>query len=143
MDKEQEKQESEKDVLIVTDNQTGERGVVAGMNSKGNPMKLPIRKEYSQDFLRFDKNGNALDNFFSNFVRQCKEPTRFGFTLATEGLLERLFAGDEKAKEEIDNNKINPADRLNKNKKTMEQNPSNNENAAQQQDSNKHQCTGV
>ena len=139
MDKEQEKQESEKDVLIVTDNQTGERGVVAGMNSKGNPMKLPIRKEYSQDFLRFDKNGNALDNFFSNFVRQCKEPTRFGFTLATEGLLERLFAGDEKAKEEIDNNKINPADRLNKNKKTMEQNPSNNENAAQQQDSNKHQ----
>lgn len=139
MDKEQEKQEFKKDVLIVTDNQTGERGVVAGMNSKGNPMKLPIRKEYSQDFLRFDKNGNALDNFFSNFVRQCKEPTRFGFTLATEGLLERLFAGDEKAKEEIDNNKINPADRLNKNKKTMEQNPSNNENAAQQQDSNKHQ----
>ena len=139
MDKEQEKQESEKDMLIVTDNQTGERGVVAGMNSKGNPMKLPIRKEYSQDFLRFDKNGNALDNFFSNFVRQCKEPTRFGFTMATEGLLERLFAGDEKAKEEIDNNKINPADRLNKNKKTMEQNPSNNENAAQQQESNKHQ----
>ena len=137
--KETEKRKPDKDVLIVTDNQTGERGVVAGMNSKGNPMKLPIRKEYSQDFLRFDKNGNALDNFFSNFVRQCKEPTRFGFTLATEELLERLFAGDEKAKEEIDNNKINPADRLNKNKKTMEQNPSNNENAAQQQDSNKHQ----
>ena len=137
--KETEKRKPDKDVLIVTDNQTGERGVVAGMNSKGNPWKLPMKKEYSQDFLRFDKNGNALDNFFSNFVRQCKEPTRFGFTLATEGLLERLFTGDEKAKEEIDNNKINPADRLNKNKKTMEQNPSNNENAAQQQDSNKHQ----
>ena len=136
---ETEKRKPDKDVLIVTDNKTGERGVVTGMNSIGNPIKMPVRKEYSQDFLRFDKNGNALDNFFANFVRQCKEPTRFGFTMATEELLERLFAGDEKAKEEIDNNKINPADRLNKNKKTMEQNPSNNENAAQQQDSNKHQ----
>ena len=60
---EQEKQKSDKDVLIVTDNQTGEHGVVSGMNSKGNPIKLPLRKEYSQSFLQFDKNGNALDNF--------------------------------------------------------------------------------
>ena len=48
-------------MLIVTDNQTGERGVVTGMNSKGNPIKMPIRKEFSQSFLQFDKNGNALD----------------------------------------------------------------------------------
>ena len=44
---EQEKLKPDKDVLIVTDNQTGERGVVTGMNSIGNPIKLPLRKEYS------------------------------------------------------------------------------------------------
>ena len=135
---EQEKQKSDKDVLIVTDNQTGQHGVVSGMNSKGNPIKLPLRKEYSQSFLQFDKNGNALDNFFSNFVRQCKEPTRFGFTKTTTGVLERLFAGSEEAKTEIEGESINPSNYINnKNKKKMEQNP-NNENAAQQQE-NKHQ----
>ena len=135
---EQEKQKPDKDVLIVTDNKTGERGVVTGMNSIGNPIKMPVRKEYSQSFLQFDKNGNALDNFFTNFVRQCKEPTRFGFTKTTTGALERLFAGSEEAKAEIEGESINPSNYINnKNKKKMEQNP-NNENAAQQQE-NKHQ----
>ena len=64
---EQEKLKPDKDVLIVTDNKTGERGVVTGMNSIGNPIKMPVRKEYSQSFLLFDKNGNALER--SNFVR--------------------------------------------------------------------------
>ena len=99
---EQEKLKPDKDVLIVTDNKTGDRGVVTGMNSIGNPIKMPVRKEYSQSFLQFDKNGNALDNFFTNFVRQCKEPTRFGFTKTTTGALERLFAGAEEAKAEIE-----------------------------------------
>lgn len=135
---EQEKQKPDKDVLIVTDNKTGERGVVTGMNSIGNPIKMPVRKEYSQSFLQFDKSGNALDNFFTNFVRQCKEPTRFGFTKTTTGALERLFAGSEEAKAEIEGESINPSNYINnKNKKKMEQNP-NNENAAQQQE-NKHQ----
>ena len=48
---EQEKQKPDKDVLIVTDNKTGERGVVTGMNSIGNPVKMPVRKEYSLSFL--------------------------------------------------------------------------------------------
>ena len=139
---EQEKQKSDKDVLIVTDNKTGERGVVTGMNSIENPIKMPVRKEYTQSFLQFDKNGNALDNFFSNFVRQCKEPTRFGFTKTTTGALERLFAGLEEAKAEIEGESINPSNYSNnKNKKKMEQNPSNNaaEAQSQQPESNKHQ----
>ncbi len=136
---EQEKLKPDKDVLIVTDNKTGERGVVTGMNSIGNPIKMPVRKEYSQSFLQFDKNGNALDNFFTNFVRQCKEPTRFGFSKTTTGVLERLFAGSEEAKAEIEGESINPSNYINnKNKKKMEQNPNNSENAAQQQE-NKHQ----
>ena len=30
-------------------------------------------------FLQFDRHGDVLDNFFKNFFRQCKEPSRFGF----------------------------------------------------------------
>ena len=88
MDNEQEKQDPDKDVLIVSDNKTGERGVITGLDAKGHPSHVPVKSEYRQDFLRFDKSGNALDNFFTNFVRQCKEPTRFGFCTATTELLE-------------------------------------------------------
>jgi len=146
MDKEKEKDSEklkpDKDVLIVTDNKTGERGVVTGRNSIGNPIKMPIRKEYSQSFLQFDKNGNALDNFFANFVRQCKEPTRFGFTKTTTSALERLFANGEDASKELDGESINPKDYVNKKtKKAMEQNPNNNaaETQNQQPENSKHQ----
>ncbi len=144
MDNEQEKQDPDKDVLIVTDNKTGERGVVTGLDAKGHPSHVPVKPEYRQDFLRFDKSGNALDNFFTNFVRQCKEPTRFGFCTATTELLERLFAGTEEAKAELEGNRIDTSkwqdkNSNNKNKKTMEQNPNNSENVTQQQEENKHQ----
>lgn len=138
-DNEQERPHPDKDVLIVTDNHTGERGIVSGLNENGHPKKVPVKPEHQQDFLRFDKNGNALDNFFANFVRQCKEPTRFGFSKTTTGVLERLFAESEKAKTEIDGESINPSDYVNnQNKKKMEQNPDNTGNAAQQQE-NRHQ----
>ena len=32
-----------------------------------------------RSFLQFDRHGDVLDNFFKNFFRQCKEPSRFGF----------------------------------------------------------------
>ena len=138
-DNEQERPQSDMDVLIVTDNQTGERGIVSGLNENGHPKKVPVKPGHQQDFLRFDKNGNALDNFFANFVRQCKEPTRFGFSKTTTGVLERLFAESEEAKTEIEGESINPSDYVNKqNKKKMEQNPDNTGNAAQQQE-NRHQ----
>ena len=141
-EKDSEKLKPDKDVLIVTDNKTGERGVVAGMTKQGNPWKLPARKEFANDFLHFDKNGNALDNFFTNFVRQCKEPTRFGFTKTTTGALERLFASGEDASKQIDGEAVNPKDYINnKSKKAMEQNPNNTaaEAQGQQQENNKHQ----
>ena len=40
---------------------------------------LPAKAENAQSFLQFDRHGDVLDNFFKNFFRQCKEPSRFGF----------------------------------------------------------------
>ena len=73
------KKKGEKDVLIVRDEKTGEISVVAGLNADGSPKRTPAKVENSQAFLQFDKHGDMLDNFFKNFFRQCKEPTRFGF----------------------------------------------------------------
>ncbi|MEG1565029.1 MAG: DUF3945 domain-containing protein, partial [Bacteroides sp.] len=41
--------------------------------------RTPAKAENAQSFLQFDRHGDVLDNFFKNFFRQCKEPSRFGF----------------------------------------------------------------
>ena len=82
-----EQKKKDRDVLIVRDEQTGEIGVVAGLKSDGTPNLRPAKAEHAQDFLRFDRHGDVLDNFFANFYRQCKEPKRFGFyRVAVEGV---------------------------------------------------------
>ena len=73
------KKKDEKDVLIVRDEKTGEISVVAGLDADGSPRRTPAKAENAQSFLQFDRHGDVLDNFFKNFFRQCKEPTRFGF----------------------------------------------------------------
>ena len=73
------KKTTEKDVLIVRDEKTGEISVVAGLNADGSPKRTPPKAENAQSFLQFDRHGDVLDNFFKNFFRQCKEPSRFGF----------------------------------------------------------------
>ena len=73
------KKKSEKDVLIVRDEKTGEISVVAGLDADGSPKRTPAKAENAQSFLQFDRHGDVLDNFFRNFFRQCREPSRFGF----------------------------------------------------------------
>ena len=73
------KKTTEKDVLIVRDEKTGEISVVAGLNADGSPKRTPAKAENAQSFLQFDRHGDVLDNFLKNFFRQCKEPSRFGF----------------------------------------------------------------
>ena len=73
------KKKDEKDVLVVRDEKTGEISVVTGLNADGTPKRTPAKAENAQSFLQFDRHGDVLDNFFKNFFRQCKEPSRFGF----------------------------------------------------------------
>lgn len=81
-----EQKKKEQDVLIVRDEKTGEIGVVAGLKRDGTPNLKAAKAENTQDFLRFDRHGDVLDNFFANFYRQCKKPKRFGFyRVAAEG----------------------------------------------------------
>ena len=82
-----EQKKKEQDVLVVRDEQTGEIGVVAGLKRDGTPNMKAAGAEHAQDFLRFDRHGDVLDNFFSNFFRQCMHPKRFTFyRVAAEGI---------------------------------------------------------
>ena len=99
------KKKDEKDVLIVRDEKTGEISVVAGLNADGSPKRTPAKVENSQAFLLFDKHGDMLDNFFKNFFRQCKEPTRFGFyRIAAEQVDQLLDVMKERNMEEKQEN---------------------------------------
>lgn len=85
------KKKSEKDVLIVRDEKTGEISVVAGLSRDGTPKRAPAKAENTSDFLRFDRNSDLMDSFFRNFFRQCKEPSRFGFYRIAADQVENLL----------------------------------------------------
>lgn len=87
----EQKKKKQEDVLIVRDEKTGEISVVAGLDARGYPKRAQAKAEHSQEFLRFDRHGDAIDNFMRNFYRQCKEPTRFGFYRVAADTVEALL----------------------------------------------------
>lgn len=105
------------DVLLVKGKDSDELKVVAGIDKNGDPKTVAPKQENNPDFLIIDKNGNALENLMSNFMRQCKEPTRFEFFKApvdkiqeiVEKLQEAFQKPDEPAnKAIIDMHKVEP-----------------------------------
>ena len=87
----EQKKKKQEDVLVVRDEKTGEISVVAGLDARGYPKRAQAKAEHSQEFLRFDRHGDAIDNFMRNFYRQCKEPTRFGFYRVAAETVEALL----------------------------------------------------
>ncbi|MFA5850045.1 MAG: DUF3945 domain-containing protein [Bacteroidales bacterium] len=71
--------QKDQDVLLVNENGGTKLNVVAGLGEDGKPRVVPPKNENEPNFMRLDKQGNVLDNFMANFVRQYKEPTHFGF----------------------------------------------------------------
>lgn len=85
------KKTEEKDILLVRDEKTGQLGVVGELNADGSPRTVPARPEHSKDFMVFDRHGDAIDNFFKNFFRQFKDPSRFGFYRIAADQAEKLL----------------------------------------------------
>ena len=87
----EQKKKKQEDVLVVRDEKTGEISVVAGLDARGYPKRAQAKAEHSQEFLRFDRHGDAIDNFMRNYYRQCKDPTRFGFYRVAADTVEALL----------------------------------------------------
>lgn len=69
----------DQDVLLVAEKDSNKLKVVTGMNEDGTPKTIDAKQKNEPEFLKIDKHSNALENFMSNFMRQCKEPTHFNF----------------------------------------------------------------
>jgi hypothetical protein len=71
---------NDQDILLVKEKGKNEL-LAAGMDKTGKVKSHKPGKSDGDnpDFLRFDKNGNVLENFFENFSRQVKNPTEFEF----------------------------------------------------------------
>jgi hypothetical protein len=89
------------------------------------------QKGENPDFLKIDRNGNALENFFENFKRQVKNPTEFEFFRvpeaksheAMQNLQDALKNPDKPENREfIDMHRVNPDDFL-KNQQQVQQSP--------------------
>lgn len=73
-------QNLEKDqVLIAHNKETGETGAVTGLKEDGTPAMADTKTAGLGDLVVFNIHQNPLETFLSNFVRQCKNPSVFGF----------------------------------------------------------------
>lgn len=101
----QEQDLKNQDALIARNAQTGESGVVTGINPDGSPQMDDPAK--GAKFLTFDRNADILDNFLRNFAAQFKNPTLFNFfkvpadQVPTVGFAVNQMAKDMEANKEM------------------------------------------
>nr|WP_315242676.1 DUF4099 domain-containing protein [uncultured Flavobacterium sp.] len=75
----QEGPEQISDILLVLDKEKMKIVAVKGIDKNGELETVPADKKNQNQFMRVDKQGDILSNFFSNFISQLKNPTRFNF----------------------------------------------------------------
>lgn len=111
----------DQDVLLVKEPQGEKLNVVSGIDADGKLKTVPPKAEHSPDFMRIDKHSNMLENFFSNFMRQAKDPSHFGFFKSSASNVEHnaiLYdtllkeTGNEAATKMLNENRVNPEDYL-------------------------------
>lgn len=129
-------QEEFSDILLVFDKEEKELRAVKGLDKAGQLQTLSPDKTHQEEFMRVDAHGNILSNFFSNFLRQAKNPTRFSFFKIpieksleiTQKLQNHLANLNEKGKEYLKKYEVAPEQYL-KNNQHQDKNQQQKENA--------------
>lgn len=81
------------EVLLVVEKDSNELKAVTGLNDNGTPKTVKPEAKNEPDFLKVDKHGDVLENFFENFMRQAKEPTHFHFFKVSLEKMENMVIG--------------------------------------------------
>lgn len=122
----------DQDVLLVKEPQSEKLNVVSGIDTDGKLKTVPPKTENGPDFMRIDKHSNVLENFFSNFMRQAKDPSHFGFFKSSAEDVEQnatLYdallkeTNNEDATKMLNENKVNPEEYLQKSHKNTQSQP--------------------
>ena len=144
-------------LLVVEEKKQGKQSIKAvtgKLDKNGNPITVLPKDKNNPDFLKIDKHANVLENFFSNFIRQSKNPTRFTFFKVPTDGIERISIvigdilknGYESGKELLDEYRVKPEDYLNKQKKdqsTEEQHTKQQEKETKQASHQKDKKTAI
>ena len=118
----------DQDILLVKEEGSNELKV-ASSDKDGKVKTAKPDNGENPDFLRIDKNANVFENFFENFMRQTKDPTRFEFfRIPAEKFqevmqkLQEAFKNPEKteSKEFINLYRVDPETFLKNQKQTQE-----------------------
>lgn len=116
----------DQDVLLVKEKKESKLKAVIGFDKEGKLKTQLPKQANAASFLKIDKNGYVLENFFTNFHRQYKNPTDFQFFKASANLVEKTAADLEKklkipetktAKEMLDKHENKPEDFIKKEQK--------------------------
>jgi len=91
-----EQRTNDQEVLLVREKNESKLKAVVGFDNDGKLKTEPPKQANSDSFLKIDKNGYVLENFFTNFHRQYKNPTDFEFFKAPANLVEKTAADLEK-----------------------------------------------
>ncbi|MCM1296716.1 MAG: DUF3945 domain-containing protein [Muribaculaceae bacterium] len=82
--------QEQSEVLIARNNETGQIGAVVGQNPDGTPKMADAKAAKLSDLVKFNKHQNPLEAFMSNFIRQAKNPSLFGFFKIPEDQYEKV-----------------------------------------------------
>jgi len=113
----------DQDVLLVKEKKESKLKAVIGFDEEGKLKTQLPKQANAASFLKIDKNGYVLENFFTNFHRQYKNPTDFQFFNAPANLVEKTAADLEKklkipkakiSKELLDKHENKPEDFISK-----------------------------
>lgn len=92
--------DKDKEILLVKEPESDKLRVVSGMEENGKMKTVEPTKENQSQFLIIDTNGNMLENFMTNFMRQYNNPTEFNLLKIP---LDRLDEGISKFQEKMKN----------------------------------------
>jgi hypothetical protein len=133
----------EQDVLLVKEQNSNKLQVVSGIDGKDGKLKtVKPALENEPDFLRIDRQGNMLENFFENFSRQVKNPTHFHFFKVPADKVDEIVPQLQDAlknpekpenKEFIDMHRVEPETFLKKQEQTQTQTPAQEQTQKQKQ----------
>lgn len=87
------------DILLVLNKERMKIEAVKGIDENGELQTVPVDKKNQNQFMKVDKHGDILSNFFSNFISQLKNPTSFNFFKVPE---QRAIDIAEKMQKHID-----------------------------------------
>ena len=80
---------NDQDVLLVKEKNESKLRAVKGFDENGKLQTELPNQANAASFLKIDKYGNPLENFFSNFHRQYQNPTEFRFFRVPADIVEK------------------------------------------------------